>query len=123
MLRYLGYRRTVRVLARLSPSPKKEGYLDRMRVVARTIERVDDWWPHQPNGCLRRSLLFWWVFRWRGYDSEIRTGMRRNGDSFELHAWVQSGDMVLNDNLDNVSQYTALWDDLSSRAIEAEGKN
>lgn len=122
LLRILGYRRTVRLLAWLSPTPKRSGYTGSMRVAASAIERVDGWWPRQPRGCLRRSLLFWWLFRWLGYGSEIRTGVRREGAEFELHAWVESRGLILNDRAGKVSQYTVLWEDISSAVIEARGR-
>jgi hypothetical protein len=121
MLRVLGYRQSVRVLARLSPNPEQTGYTSSMRAAAWGIERVDAWWPHQPRGCLRRSLLFWWLFRWLGYSSEIRTGLRRSEDGLELHAWVESRGLVLNDRLAKVRQFTVLWDDISTRVIASRG--
>lgn len=90
-------------------------------IAARSIERVDDWWPRHPNGCLRRSLYFWWVFRWFGYDCEVRTGIRRKDGKIDLHAWVQCGDRVVNDDPALIEQYTVLWNDLSSRVIAAGG--
>jgi len=110
-------------MAWFSPRAKKQGYTSRMAVAANAIERADAWWPHSPNGCLRQSLLFWWLFRWLGFDSEIRTGIRRGSDGFDLHAWVQSNGVVLNDSPVNVSQYTILWDALSTRVIESKGKS
>jgi len=118
LLKVLGYRRTVRVLAALSPAPQRSGYSGSMPVAARAIERVDHWWPRQPRGCLRRSLLFWWLFRWLGYSSEIRTGVRREQGTFELHAWVESGGIILNDRASKICQYKVLWNDISSRVIE-----
>ena len=122
LLWMLGYRKTVLVLARLSPAPRRAGYTGSMRVAARAIERVDGWWPNQPRGCLRRSLLFWWLFRWLGYSSEIRTGVHRGDGEFKLHAWVESRGIILNDRPVKVRQYEVLWDDISSRVIEAEGR-
>ena len=121
LLKVVGYRRTVQVLARLSPTPNRIGYSKRMLIAARAIDRVDHWWPRHPRGCLRRSLLFWWIFRWFGYRSEIRTGVRRERGEIEFHAWVESGGMILNDKASKISQFAPLWDDISSRIIEGEG--
>ncbi len=121
-LNMLGYCRTVRLLARLSPNPTRTGYTSSMPIAARAIGRVDDWWPRQPRGCLRRSLLFWWLYRWLGYRSEIRTGVRRENGEFELHAWVESNGWVLNDRAGKVSQYAPLWDDISSSVIEGKSR-
>lgn len=122
LLKALGYRRTLRLLARLSPSPKRTGYTASMPIAASAIERVDDWWPRQPRGCLRRSLLFWWLYRWLNYRCEIRTGVRRDVGEYKLHAWVESNGMILNDRVGKISQYTPLWDDISSSVIEREGR-
>ena len=122
LLRLLGYRKTVTLLLVLSPTPQRQGYKSVMPVTANGIARADKWWPSQPNGCLRRSLLFWWLFRWLGFKTEIRTGIRREGEGFELHAWVESSGFILNDKAGKVSGYSVLWSEISSAVIEDASK-
>jgi Transglutaminase-like superfamily len=38
--------------------------------------------------CLPRSLTLWWLLRRRGVASELRIGVRRDGECIVAHAWV-----------------------------------
>ena len=39
--------------------------------------------------CLPRAVTIWWLLRRRGLGSDIRFGVRRDGDRLEAHAWVE----------------------------------
>jgi hypothetical protein len=39
--------------------------------------------------CLERSLVLWWLLARRGVRSQLRIGVRKTGDNFEAHAWVE----------------------------------
>ena len=39
--------------------------------------------------CLERSLALWWLLERRGIASQLRIGVRKTGDKFEAHAWVE----------------------------------
>jgi Transglutaminase-like superfamily len=39
--------------------------------------------------CLERSLVLWWLLARRGIASQLRIGVRKTGDKFEAHAWVE----------------------------------
>ena len=47
--------------------------------------------------CLEESLALWWLLARQGVGSDLRIGVRRNGESFEAHAWVDLGGTVLNE--------------------------
>jgi Transglutaminase-like superfamily len=38
--------------------------------------------------CLPRSLTLWWLLRRHGVESELRIGVRRDGEQLVAHAWV-----------------------------------
>jgi len=39
--------------------------------------------------CLERSLVLWWLLARRGISSQLRIGVRKSGEKFEAHAWVE----------------------------------
>lgn len=55
--------------------------------------------------CLVRSIALWWLLRRRGIPVEIRIGVRRQGERFEAHAWVEHFDCVLNDDADVADRF------------------
>ncbi|NJL81868.1 MAG: lasso peptide biosynthesis B2 protein [Chloroflexaceae bacterium] len=59
------------------------------------------------GNCLQRSLVLHCLLRSRGIESELRLGVRRASAQFQAHAWVESGDAVLNDTPEAVSAYAA----------------
>ena len=56
--------------------------------------------------CLSRSSALVRYLRRRGHDVDLVIGVKMN--PFSAHAWVQHGETILNDTLDNVLPYTAI---------------
>jgi hypothetical protein len=50
------------------------------------------------SNCLKHSLVLWYLLRRQSIDSELRIGVRREGDKFQAHAWVEYAGQVLNDS-------------------------
>jgi hypothetical protein len=50
----------------------------------------------QPN-CLEVSLALWWLLARQGIASDLRVGVRKDGEKFEAHAWVECGGVALNE--------------------------
>jgi hypothetical protein len=56
---------------------------------------------NMPRGwvtCLPRSLTLWWLLRQRGIASQLRIGVRKDGERVVAHAWVVCHDMVVGEN-------------------------
>jgi Transglutaminase-like superfamily len=47
--------------------------------------------------CLEISLALWWLLARQGIASELRVGIRKDGGTFEAHAWVECGGQTLSD--------------------------
>lgn len=62
--------------------------------------------------CLTRSLVLWHVLHRHGAPAELRIGVRRTGDHFAAHAWVEQDGQVINDAPDIARLYTPV--DLSA---------
>jgi hypothetical protein len=50
----------------------------------------------QPN-CLKVSLALWWLLARQGIASDLRVGVRKDGEKLEAHAWVECGGVALNE--------------------------
>lgn len=50
--------------------------------------------------CLHHSLTLWHLLRCQGIDSTLQIGARKEAGQFAAHAWVEYGDIVLNDVAD-----------------------
>lgn len=91
-LRVLDYRRTRSLVERLSrhpaPRPATAQELrdaDRLAQLAATAG-------HRgllQATCLRQALLVYGMLRRRGLQPELKLGVRRDGEAFLAHAWVQ----------------------------------
>jgi len=48
--------------------------------------------------CLERSLALCWQLARRGVAADLRIGARKEAGRFQAHAWVEMGNVVLNDS-------------------------
>jgi hypothetical protein len=56
--------------------------------------------------CLRRSLVLWFLLRCQQIDTQLRFGIRREGQQIQGHTWVEYQGQVLNDRPHIINQYT-----------------
>lgn len=49
------------------------------------------------GSCLSQSLVLWHLLQREGYAAKLLVGGRREGESFEAHAWVEIRGEALND--------------------------
>lgn len=47
--------------------------------------------------CLDESLAIWWLLGRQGIRSELKVGVRKEGEKFEAHAWVELDGTALNE--------------------------
>lgn len=57
--------------------------------------------------CLEQSLALWWLLGRQGIASELRVGVRKDGQKFEAHAWVECGGAALGGADDAHAHYAA----------------
>lgn len=78
--------------------------------IALMVERAAENGIFRP-ACLVRSIALTRMLEERGiHGSQLRVGVRWEGERFAAHAWVEYGGRVLGDHLENVSRYTPLSD-------------
>jgi len=90
-------------LSRKTPKyPKEEAHRD-----AQLFSAVARRFPLRLT-CLERSTALCWLLRWRGVDAAVHLGVRKDLQSLDAHAWVQVGELVINDSDDITERYTRL---------------
>lgn len=67
-----------------------------------------------PVTCLSRSLLLAWLLGREGIATELRIGVRIDGNALVAHAWVETGGVPINDDPDVVRNYTPFAERMSA---------
>jgi hypothetical protein len=99
-LRFAGLRRCRSVLLRLAPRKTWNASEEAKIAVAQKIARIQDGVSRRliwHASCLEQSLVLWWQLRRSGIAAEMRIGVRKQAGRFEAHAWVELGNVILND--------------------------
>lgn len=101
----IGYNRMIR---RISFQPHQPAPSEALAYrVATSIRTVSAFVPHPT--CLVQALAAKILLGLRGYASQIKVGVRRNGETFGAHAWlISDGKVVLGGDTENVSSFQPL---------------
>lgn len=90
-LRWRGFRKTKASLERFLPVTYGSQNPDAEKRACRTEQLVRSAVQHgigHPS-CLEISLALWWLLARQGIASDLRVGVRKDGEKFEAHAWVE----------------------------------
>ena len=68
--------------------------------------------------CLEESLALWWLLGRQSISSELRVGIRKDGEKLEAHAWVERQGAALNEPQARHLHYQAFDADLASPPTE-----
>ncbi len=98
-LRWRGFRKTKASLQHFlsvpfgsrNPDAEARAILTAQIVRAASQQGIGD------PSCLVVSLALWWLLARQGIASELRVGIRKDGGTFEAHAWVECGGATLNE--------------------------
>lgn len=119
-LRFRGFRATQNWLRRFLPAERpKEGQraMEEAATVERAVRAARSYGIGNPS-CLEQSLALWWLLGREGMSSELRIGVRKLGEKFEAHAWVQCQGLVLGEPDALHRHYAAFDAELSGLATE-----
>ena len=58
--------------------------------------------------CLTRSLVLQWVLARRGIVTELKVGVRNEGDGLHAHAWLECGGVPVNDTVHGVHGFARM---------------
>lgn len=118
----MGYSRLQGAMKKLTPLKTIERKvpesltLQRAQRIARIVSIASEHGLYKA-GCLRKSLLIWWLLRRGGVLSEICFGVRVCNQKLEAHAWVEYHEMVVNDSVNVRERYQILQNALPSTKV------
>ena len=69
--------------------------------------------------CLAKSLTLWCLLGCQGIASHLRIGIRKEGEKFEAHAWVERDGVALNEPEEHHHHYAVFDAAFSSLPPEA----
>jgi hypothetical protein len=58
--------------------------------------------------CLTRSLVLQWILARRGIGTELKVGVRNEGNGLHAHAWLECGGAPVNDTVHGVQGFVRL---------------
>jgi hypothetical protein len=105
LVRTAGFRRVQRALERSPQMPPAGDAPSIERTLARGLARARRHAPY-PGNCLSQSIALCWLLRRRGVPASLRLGARIDAGAFSAHAWVESGDRVINETPDVTERFT-----------------
>ncbi len=115
-LRWWGFRKTKASLQYFLSVPYGSQNPDaqtRARLTAQMVRAAAQHGIGDP-ACLEVSLALWWLLARQGIASDLRVGIRKGGENFEAHAWVECGGTSLNEPEMDHHHYAAFDEALAS---------
>ncbi len=94
-----GFRKTQSFLQKFLSTPNNAENVSAPARVELTVRMVRAAVRHSAGHptCLEESLALWWLLRRQGIAAELRIGVRKQGEKFEAHAWVEREGTALNE--------------------------
>jgi hypothetical protein len=98
-LRLRGFRKTQAFLQRFLSTPNDVADFSASARADLTVRMVRAAIRHSVGHptCLEESLALWWLLGRQGIATELRIGVRKHGEKFEAHAWVERAGTALNE--------------------------
>jgi hypothetical protein len=109
----LGLRRLERLTNRGAFAGKRQEADQAIFVARRTARMVAAAARYVGGACLARSVVLCLLLKRRGVAAELRIGVRKQGDEFQAHAWVEAAGAVLNDVSDVAQRFLPLEGDFA----------
>jgi Transglutaminase-like superfamily len=66
-----------------------------------------------PSTCLERSLSLWWLLARQGIATQFRIGVRKDGEKFAAHAWVERDGVAIGEPEASHLHYSAFAEEMS----------
>ncbi|HET7258645.1 MAG TPA: lasso peptide biosynthesis B2 protein [Candidatus Acidoferrum sp.] len=108
-LRWRGFRGTQALLQKFLSSPRNlpgDSPQERIALTERMVRAASRrTWPRAT--CLEESLTLWWLLGRQGIGTELKVGVRKEGEKFEAHAWVEHNGAALNEPAAHHLHYAA----------------
>jgi len=98
-LRLRGFRKTQAFLQKFLSLPRHStdsSASSRADLTVRMVRAAVRYSPGHPT-CLDESMTLWWLLERQGIGAELKVGVRKDGEKFEAHAWVERDGLALNE--------------------------
>lgn len=114
-LRVRGFGATQRLLQKFIPPGKNSPPVAAVELCALTSRIVLAAARNSPipSTCLERSLSLWWLLARQGIATQFRIGVRKEGEKFTAHAWVERQDVAIGEPDASHLHYAAFAEELS----------
>ncbi len=115
-LRFRGFRSTQRfLLSFLDPSKTALRTVEIESRITMTSQMVLAATRHSPSHstCLERSLCLWWLLAHQGIATEFRIGVRKDGEKFAAHAWVERDGVAIGEPEASHLHYAAFAEEMA----------
>jgi hypothetical protein len=114
-LRVRGFAPTQRLLQKFIPSRKNSPPVATVELCALTSRMVLAAARNSPipSTCLERALSLWWLLARQGIATQFRIGVRKNGEKFTAHAWVECQGVAIGEPDASHLHYAAFAEELS----------
>ena len=116
LLHFRGFRYTQRFLQRLlgarvgqapaAPGDPRVVVTSRMVLAAARHSLIS-------SSCLERSLSLWWLLARQGIATQLRIGVRKDGEKFAAHAWIELEGIGVGEAEDTHNHYAAFAEEMS----------
>jgi len=115
-LRLRGFRATQRSLEKFFGISKNasanSGVESRVALTSRMVLAAARHSP-VPSTCLERSLVLWWFLARQGIATQFRIGVRKDGEKFAAHAWVERDGAGIGEPESSHLHYAAFAEEIS----------
>ena len=114
-LRVRGFGPTQRLLQKFIPHRKNSPPVAAVELCALTSRLVLAAARNSPipSTCLERSLSLWWLLARQGVATQFRIGVRKDGEKFAAHAWVEREGVAIGERDASHLHYAAFAEELS----------
>ena len=116
LLTYRGFRRTEKILARVSRRPRHQQPAEdarRARMAGRMVSMAATHGTYRAQ-CLEQAVTLWWMLGLMSIDSTIRLGIYKlkseEGGEVKAHAWVLHQEEIVIGEFDGMEDYEPLLD-------------
>jgi len=118
-LRLRGFQATKRWLQKfpshLKDSPAAPDCEIIVKLTVRMILAAERFFPIH-SSCLERSMALWWLLGRQGIASQLRIGVRKDGEKFAAHAWVEREGIAIGESEAPHLHYAAFAEEMSGDA-------
>jgi hypothetical protein len=115
LLHFRGFRYTQRLLQRWLPAGLNAVIVPgdpRVALTSRMVRAAASYSPISST-CLERSLTLWWLLARQGIAAQLRIGVRKDGEKFAAHAWVEHEGVAVGEPEDTHVHYAAFAEEMS----------